>query len=65
MTIILVLTLIIILTVTLGISYIIVTKISHLLKKNVKAMRNISEGDGDLTVQTKVRSNNELGQMNK
>ncbi len=46
-------------------SFIIVGDFSKQLKVGMSAMKNISEGDGDLTVRMTVRNENELGLMYK
>ena len=45
------------------ITLIIIQKIVSGMKKGVDAMKNIAQGDGDLTVRMEVKTENELGQM--
>ncbi|MCR5126250.1 MAG: methyl-accepting chemotaxis protein [Treponema sp.] len=49
--------------VVIVLTYIIVTKLTKPLRESEKALRNISEGDGDLTVRLEVSENNEIGAM--
>ena len=56
---------IITLVVTIAIAYIIISRVSTELIKGMHAMKNIAQGDGDLTVRMEVRSQNELGSMYK
>ncbi len=49
--------------VVLVILFSVVTRVSNPLKLSVKALKNISEGDGDLTVRLKNTQNNEIGEM--
>ncbi len=44
-------------------TYIIIRKVAKEMNKGVDAMKNIAQGDGDLTVRMKIHTNNELGQM--
>ena len=44
-------------------TYMIIRKVSKEMYKGVEAMKNIAQGDGDLTVRMQIHSNNELGQM--
>ena len=43
--------------------YLIIKTITSQMKKGVNAMKNIAQGDGDLTVRMEVKNNNEMGQM--
>lgn len=43
--------------------YLVVSKITNPLKTTVKALQNISEGDGDMTVRLKSNQANEIGAM--
>ena len=45
------------------ISYIAIRSLSKQINRGVDAMKNIAQGDGDLTVRMKVHSEDELGQM--
>ena len=45
------------------VSYLVIRSFSKEIKLGVDAMKNIAQGDGDLTVRMKVRSEDELGQM--
>lgn len=45
------------------ITYLIIRRVSKEMYKGVVAMKNIAQGDGDLTVRMKIHTNNELGQM--
>ncbi len=47
----------------LAIVYLSVNKITKPLQDSVSALKNISEGDGDLTVRLSSREKNEIGQM--
>ncbi|MCR4742459.1 MAG: HAMP domain-containing protein [Treponema sp.] len=49
--------------IVLGIVWFSVTKLTKPLKDSVKALKNISEGDGDLTVRLSANHNNEIGEM--
>ena len=59
--------LIVIFTLTLVIvillSYVIIRRVVKEMNKGVAAMKNIAQGDGDLTVRMNVKNENELGQM--
>ncbi len=44
-------------------TYITVSRLTNPLSESENALRNISEGDGDLTVRLKVSENNEIGAM--
>ena len=44
-------------------TYIIVSRLTRPLTDSEKALRNISEGDGDLTVRLNITENNEIGAM--
>ena len=44
-------------------TYFIIRRVSKEMYKGVVAMKNIAQGDGDLTVRMKIHTNNELGQM--
>ena len=44
-------------------TYIIVSRLTKPLSESEKALKNISEGDGDLTVRLKVTEDNEIGAM--
>ena len=41
----------------------IIRRVAKEMNKGVDAMKNIAQGDGDLTVRMKIHTNNELGQM--
>ncbi len=43
--------------------YVIIKKLTQQMNKGVTAMKNIAEGDGDLTVRMAVKNENELGTM--
>ena len=45
------------------ITYMIIRRVSKEMNKGVVAMKNIAQGDGDLTVRMKIHTENELGQM--
>lgn len=44
-------------------TYMIIRRVAKEMNKGVDAMKNIAQGDGDLTVRMKIHTNNELGQM--
>ena len=44
-------------------TYIIIRRVAKEMNKGVNAMKNIAQGDGDLTVRMKIHTNNELGHM--
>lgn len=44
-------------------TYMIIRRMAKEMNKGVNAMKNIAQGDGDLTVRMKIHTNNELGQM--
>ncbi|MCR5699097.1 MAG: methyl-accepting chemotaxis protein [Treponemataceae bacterium] len=45
------------------VSYLVIRTLSKEINLGVDAMKNIAQGDGDLTVRMKIRSEDELGQM--
>ena len=49
--------------VVVGLIIVVVKSITKQLNKGVEAMRNIAQGDGDLTVRLEAKSGNEIGQM--
>ncbi|MBB5219273.1 methyl-accepting chemotaxis protein [Treponema rectale] len=51
------------LVVVIGLSYFIIRRVVKEMNKGVAAMKNIAQGDGDLTVRMEVKNENELGQM--
>ncbi len=51
------------LIITILVAYLIISRVSSEIIKGVDAMKNIAQGDGDLTVRMEVKSNNELGSM--
>ena len=44
-------------------TYMIIRRVAKEMNKGVGAMKNIAQGDGDLTVRMKIHTDNELGQM--
>ena len=51
------------LIIVIVLTYMIIRRVSKEMYKGVVAMKNIAQGDGDLTVRMKIHTNNELGQM--
>ncbi len=51
------------LVVVIVLSYLIIRRVVKEMNKGVAAMKNIAQGDGDLTVRMDVKNENELGQM--
>ena len=51
------------LVIVIMLSYIIIRRVVKEMNKGVAAMKNIAQGDGDLTVRMNVKNENELGQM--
>ena len=49
--------------VVITLSYLIIRRVVKEMNKGVAAMKNIAQGDGDLTVRMDVKNQNELGQM--
>ncbi len=56
-------TLILTTIVTMAILHLIVRSVAKEMNKGVAAMKNIAQGDGDLTVRMEVRKENEMGNM--
>lgn len=53
------------LLIMIGVSYVIIKRVTKELGKGEVAMKNIAQGDGDLTVRMDVKNDNELGKMFK
>ena len=51
------------LVIVILLSYIIIKRVVKEMNKGVAAMKNIAQGDGDLTVRMNVKNENELGKM--
>ena len=51
------------LIVVIALAYLIIRRVVKEMNKGVAAMKNIAQGDGDLTVRMDVKNQNELGQM--
>ena len=51
------------LIIVIGLAYLIIRRVVKEMNKGVAAMKNIAQGDGDLTVRMNVKNQNELGQM--
>ncbi len=51
------------LVIVIGLTYIIIKSVVREMNKGVAAMKNIAQGDGDLTVRMNVKKENELGKM--
>ncbi|MBR1911234.1 MAG: methyl-accepting chemotaxis protein [Treponema sp.] len=54
---------IIILIIMMAVAYVLIGRTTREINKGVEAMKNIAQGDGDLTVRMHVKRRNELGDM--
>ncbi len=54
---------IIILIIMMAVAYILIGRTTREINKGVEAMKNIAQGDGDLTVRMHIKRRNELGDM--